>query len=188
MDGGLLTIEEAAAALNLTKARVHQLLAAGALDGVPLPAGRRRHAPGAHRVRAESVQRLMVSNTAARRRPSLLDLNWPGVEPTSNPSVRTELANREPSQSDEGSWTREEAQAAVGAARAAAQEMKVRLDTMRAQLRAERSRSAQLLQITGDLLELVRSSASSADSLDDVAEGYSQALTQLLSPSWPADR
>lgn len=56
---------------------------------------------------------------------------------------------------------------------------------MREALREERARSKELLDIIERLVGMLRSSQTSADQLDDVTEGYSQALTQLLVPDGP---
>jgi phosphoenolpyruvate-protein kinase (PTS system EI component) len=71
-------------------------------------------------------------------------------------------------------------------AKAAAQEMKVKLDAMRDELAAERSRNQDLLDVVEKLVKLLRGTQASADQLDDVADGYSNALTQLLTPDTPA--
>jgi phosphoenolpyruvate-protein kinase (PTS system EI component) len=71
-------------------------------------------------------------------------------------------------------------------AKAAAQEMKVKLDAMRDELAAERSRNQDLLDVVEKLVKLLRGTQASADRLDDVTDGYSNALTQLLTPDTPA--
>jgi hypothetical protein len=63
--------------------------------------------------------------------------------------------------------------------------MKVKLDAMRDQLRAERRRSRQLMGVAAQLLEMLKTQGADADELDGVSEGYSSALTQLLSPDAP---
>ena len=55
----LLTISEVEAALHLSGPRIHQLLTDGELDGPDLPAGRKRHSPGAARVTRESVDQYL---------------------------------------------------------------------------------------------------------------------------------
>jgi len=64
----------------------------------------------------------------------------------------------------------------------AALELKVRLDSSREQVRNERERADRLLDVAAQLVELLRDSSRSADGLDEVAEAYSSALTQLLAP------
>lgn len=70
----------------------------------------------------------------------------------------------------------------VEASRAAALELKVRLDAAREHARRERERADRLLEVAANLLDLLRESSVSTDGLDEVAEGYSAALTQLLAP------
>ncbi|MFT4085168.1 MAG: hypothetical protein QM638_21515 [Nocardioides sp.] len=70
----------------------------------------------------------------------------------------------------------------VAAARAAALELKVRLDAAREQVRKERDRADKVLDVAAQLVELLRDASRSANDLDDVAEGFSSALTQLLAP------
>jgi hypothetical protein len=60
------------------------------------------------------------------------------------------------------------------------------MDALRDQLRAERARSAKILEAMETLVGVLRESAESHDTLDDVAEAYSQALTQFLGPDTPS--
>jgi hypothetical protein len=76
--------------------------------------------------------------------------------------------------------------ARLDAALAAALELKVRLDAARQQARLERARTRQAMDIAAALVELVRDATNDADELDDLASGYSDALTQLLVPPNPA--
>jgi hypothetical protein len=170
----LLTIAEAASALNLSDERVHQLLTSGQLDGVPLPMGRKRHAPGVPRVTAASVRRLREDRVRER------DAAEAGRTARKAP-VTTEKG------AEDAAAHGSSAGGDVAAARAAAQELKVQMDALREELGAERARNAKLLQVTTNLVELLRDSVRSADALDAVADGYSQALTQLLSPGGPPD-
>jgi hypothetical protein len=78
------------------------------------------------------------------------------------------------------------ADVSVGSSRAAAQELKVKFDAMRDALRSERARSKELVDVIEKLVGMLRSSQVSADQLDDVTDGYSQALTQLLVADTPA--
>ena len=158
----ILTIREAEAALNLSGPRIHQLLASGDLEGPPLKAGRKRHSPGAPRVTATSIARYLD----ARR-----------VEDGGEPARPRTVA---------GSSARESAIAKGSSdARAAAQELKVRFDAMRDALRAERARNKDLLDVVEKLVGMLRSGEITADHMDDVTEGYSRALTQLLAPDIP---
>lgn len=164
----LLTIRHVAAALNLSEARVHQLIAEGQLDCAPLPDGRKRHAPGSARVAAASVERLRLE-----RQESAL------AAATAREQARTRR------RSGDRTATVHPAAAAdldVAAARAAALELKVRLDAVREQVRKERDRADKVLAVAAQLVDLLRDASSSADDLDDVAEGFSSALTQLLAP------
>ena len=76
-------------------------------------------------------------------------------------------------------------QQSLSDSRAAAQELKVQMDVLRDQLREERARNRQLLDVAAQLVDLLKQSSDSADKLDDVTDGYSKALTQLLSPDAP---
>jgi len=73
----------------------------------------------------------------------------------------------------------------VESAKAAAWEMKVRLDAAREHLRAERARTKKALDVAASLLDLLRDSAKASEALDELAEGYSDAMTQLLAPEVP---
>jgi hypothetical protein len=161
----LLTIRQVAAALNLSDARVHQLVAEGLLDCVSLPSGRKRHAPGSRRVTSASVERLRLEREAAARvavEPRARRRGAPDAPTAVLPAGGGELE--------------------VAAARAAALELKVRLDSAREQVRNERERADRLLDVAAQLVELLRHSSRSANGLDELAEAYSSALTQLLAP------
>src|SRR3712207_6560926 len=114
---GLLTIRQVAAALNLSEARVHQLIAVGQLACAPLPDGRKRHAPGSGRVSARSVERLRLERQE---------------------SALAAATAREQARAQRGSGDRagaanaaDSADLDVAAARSAALELKVRLDAAR---------------------------------------------------------
>jgi len=62
----LLTISEAATALNLSGQRVHQLLQIGALEDTALPSGRLRHPPNAPRITESSVRALVGVRTSGK--------------------------------------------------------------------------------------------------------------------------
>jgi hypothetical protein len=155
----ILTIREVEAALHMSGPRIHQLLASGELDGPGLPPGRKRHSPGAPRVTRMSV------NQYLRDRAEEKDTSPP------RPLRMTTSASQETGRS-----------AGESSAKAVAQEMKVRLDAMRDELVAERARNKDLLEVVDKLVGLLRSSQTSADRLNDVTDGYSEALTQLLTP------
>jgi hypothetical protein len=74
---------------------------------------------------------------------------------------------------------------ATESAKAAAQELKVRLDAMREELRFERQRTKGLIEVTVKLADLLRGSVASADQLDEITSGYSDALTPFLAPDTP---
>jgi hypothetical protein len=75
--------------------------------------------------------------------------------------------------------------AEVDAARAAAQQMKVSLDLSREALRAERTQTRKITRALADTVALLEEQQRLADQADAVADGYANALTQLLSPSDP---
>jgi len=156
----LLTVAEAADALNLSPQRVHQLLDSGHLDGPDLPPGRLRFPAGAGRVTSTSVDDLLRArsgDTAARQ------------------NRRRELR---PTPAAPGDVQADQA-------RAAAQELKVKMDALRDQVRAERVRNRQLMAVASNLLDLLKEASDDADELDGITDGYSHALTQLLSPDAP---
>lgn len=174
----LLTIQEAGLALNLSGERIHQLLNEGELEGMPLPTGRKRHAPGAPRVTLDSVERLRSKRAAKTTAPSTARKRHRAASSTAPPaSGRTSPPT---TTSDRGSDPESER------ARSAAQELKVGMDALRDQLRAERGRSAKILEAMETLVGVLRESAETHDMLDDVAEAYSQALTQFLGPDDPS--
>lgn len=164
----LLTIRQVAAALNLSEARVHQLIAEGQLDCAPLPDGRKRHAPGSARVSAGSVERLRLE-----RRESA----FAAATACEQTRARRGSGDRtgDADAVDPGDLD-------VAAALSAALELKVRLDAARELARKERERADKVLDVAAQLVELLRDSSRLADDLDDVAEGLSSALTQLLAP------
>lgn len=161
----VLTIREAMAALHLSGPRVHQLLTNGELDGPALPPGRKRHSPNAPRVSSSSVQRYLRAREAEDRSGGTLGSGAPDSRPSGAAARSTALA--------------------TDSAKAAAQELKVRLDAMREELRFERQRTKGLIDVTVRLAELLRSSQVSADRLDEITDGYSDALTPFLAPDTP---
>ena len=103
----LLTVTEAAEKLGLTRSRIHQLLSCGDLRGPDLPSGRLRHVPGAGRVSAASIGELIAARSAQR------------AGSAGPPSAGARPAGQR-------EWSNLDA-----VARAAVQEMKVRLDLAR---------------------------------------------------------
>jgi hypothetical protein len=159
----ILTIGEAEAALSLSGPRIHQLLADGELDGPALPPGRKRHSPGAPRVTQASIDQYLRTRADEQ-----------ALKPAARPPKKGK-----PAPPASGSSTGE------ASAKAAAQEMKVKLDAMREELAAERARNKDLLEVVDKLIGLLRGAQASADRLDGVTDGYSEALTQLLTPDAP---
>jgi len=162
----LLTIREVGTLLNLSGPRIHQLLADGDLQGPGLPLGRKRHSPGAPRVTRQSVDRYLREREEER------------VPITPRPARKRGKDASAPTPA----WNAP----GEASAKAAAQELKVRLDSMRDELAAERARNKDLLEVVERLVGILRSSQISADRLDGVTDGYSLALTQLLTPDTPA--
>ncbi len=160
----LLTLAEAADALNVSTQRIHQLLLSDELDGPDRPPGRLRFPPSTGRVTRDSVDRLLRSRAAADAS------SKPGRGGGAGRFGTVGSAN--PAADDQ--------------VRAAAQELKVKLDVLRDQIRTERARNRQLIDVASDLLAILKTASADADTLDDVTDGYSHALTQLLSPDTPA--
>lgn len=184
--GDLLTIAEVETALNIKGPRVHQLLAAGRLKEIDRPPGRQRHPAGASRVKAESVLELLEERRATQQEQSAVR-GARARRPTDAVTLATvagtpsvDKVNRSPR------GARDAVDAEVAAARAAVQELKVRLDVARNEVRRQRVRTDRLIEIASGLLELLKDASSSADQMDEVTDGYSQALTQLVSPDGPA--
>lgn len=157
----LATVAQAAERLGLSEARIHQLLRAGELNGPALPPGRLRHIPGTGRITDTSIEELIVQRAAPQHPPRSRATQHPATPPALVPSD--------------------------SALRAAAQELKVQLDSARDALRDERERSCRLLRVTSELVDLLRDSSDSADGVDRLADGYSAALTQLLAPDDGSD-
>jgi hypothetical protein len=183
--GDLLTIAEVEAALNVKGPRVHQLLADGQLEEVDRAPGRQRHVAGAQRVKAESVIKLLEKRQAAQREQTTAREHRTGRQADvdqaeATPGTTLVDSARRPLPAD-----RNGVNAEVAAARAAAQELKVRLDAARDEVRRQRARNDRLVEIASGLLELLKDTSVSADQMDDVTDGYSQALTQLISPDAP---
>jgi hypothetical protein len=160
----LLTLAEAADALNVSTQRIHQLLLADELEGPERPPGHLRFPPNSGRVTRDSVDRLLRSRAAAAH--AHTETSRGGL---AGPSATAGSAN--PAADDQ--------------VRAAAQELKVKLDVLRDQIRAERARNRNLIDVASDLLAMLKTASTDADTLDDVTDGYSHALTQLLSPDGP---
>ena len=72
---------------------------------------------------------------------------------------------------------------AAASAQAAALHLKVALDVAREALRAERAQTAKVTKALAQAVALLESTQDQADRLDALAEGYSEALTQVLAPT-----
>lgn len=66
-------------------------------------------------------------------------------------------------------------------------EMKIRLDQARDELRMERSRARRLVALLKDMASLVEHSIDQSDTIDDLASGYSEVVTELLGPRGAGD-
>jgi hypothetical protein len=152
-----LTLAEAASRLGVTPQRISQMLRSGDLSGPTMGPGR---APkGVGRVWESSLQHEIdkrLVNIRRRRRPG-----------TSNGDVQT------------GSSARE------AAALEAVLQMKVRLDDAREALRHERRASKRLTNLLAAAVAELEAARTQSDRLDNIAEGYSEALAQLIIPDDP---
>jgi hypothetical protein len=154
-----LTLAEAADRLKVTPQRISQMLRRGDLDGPILGPGR---APkGAGRVWEGSVQG-EINKRLRGQRP----------------------ATRRISASDGG-------QAAQSAREAAALEamlrMKISLDGAREALREERLANIRLARLLAAVITELQRAQAQTDRVDNIANGYSDAFTQLLIPDDPKD-
>lgn len=154
-----LTLTEAADRLDVTPQRISQMLRSGDLSGPTIGPGR---APkGAGRVWENSLQREIdkrLAGTRRSRRPSTLDAG-----------VQT------------GSSARETA------ALEAVLQMKIRLDDAREALRYERRANKRLTNVLAAVVAELEAAHAQSDRLDNIAEGYSEALAQLVIPDGPRD-
>ncbi|WP_140740123.1 hypothetical protein [Pedococcus bigeumensis] len=138
-----LTIAEAAQGLDLSTARIHQLLSEGRLRG-PAVEG--------HRARA-GAPRVWVSSLRAE------------IERRSGGPVRAARSHHDAH---------------------AAHALKVALDASRDALRAQRKQTAIVTDLLAQAVAALQSQERLTAQADDLTEGYSEALTQLLSPSDPS--
>jgi hypothetical protein len=150
-----VTLAEAARRLGVTAQRVSQLLNLGQLSGPSVGPGRAR----------KNAQRVWES------------------------SLRGEIARRSRNKGSKPRATTSAAQARASAREAAAMEaalhMKVRLDDARDELRRERQANQRLTRVLAAVTAELQAAQSQADRLDDIAAGYSAALTELLIPDGP---
>lgn len=144
MHAEALTIAEAAALLGVTRARIHQLLAAGDLTG-PDFAGSR--APkGAGRVWPDSAE--------ARQR------------------VGRHRSSRSPEREARETGLRDDVY-----------RLKIALDVARDSLRAERTQTARVTDLLARTVAALSEQQQLAIRADELAEGYSTILTDLLGPT-----
>jgi len=151
-----VTLAEAASRLGVTAQRVSQLLNLGQLSGPDV-------GPGRARKNAQRVWESSLRDEIARRSRDHL----------SKPSARA-------------SADRSRASAREAAAMEATLQMKVRLDDAREALRRERQANERLTSVLAAVTTELQIAQSQADRLDDIAAGYSEALTQFLIPDDPS--
>lgn len=152
-----LTLAEAAAALGVSPQRISQMLRKGDLRGPVTGPGR---APkGVGRVWRDEIEREVRERESSRR-------------PRRAPGSRDLHA---------GPSARE------AAAVEAALRMKIGLDEARRMLKEERQKRKRLVNMLADALAEIGRAQGEADSFDVMAEAYSEALTQLLTPDQPAE-
>jgi hypothetical protein len=157
-----LTLAEAAEQLRVTPQRISQMLRCGVLDGPEVPLGRaQKHAP---RVWDSSLQQEITRRQETEH-------HTPHLRPTSGAG---EVSKRQESDDQAGPSARE------AAALEAALLMKLRLDEARKALREERQANKRLASMLAAVIAELQEAQAQADRLDDIAAGYSEALTQLL--------
>lgn len=157
-----LTLAEAAERLRVTPQRVSQLLRSQIVTGPDVGPG--RAAKNAPRVWESSLAR-----EEARRRAA---------------SEQRASQRRSPGNvSKRGGGARSRSQGQ--SARAAVLAMKVGLDSAREALRDERRANQRLTRQLADAVAEIEAARTQADRLDEIADGYSEALTQLGIPDDP---
>lgn len=166
-DQRALTLAEAAARLRVTPQRISQLLRCGDLDGPPTGSGRaQKQAP---RVWESSLQQEMARRLTGQRRSTHRHPVGAGAD------VSKPLGRRGQGRSS----------AREAAALEAMLQIKIRLDDAREALRQERQVSKRLTSMLAAATAELQAAQTQADRLDDIAVGYSAALTQLLVPDAP---
>ena len=154
-----LTLAEAAERLGVRPQRISQMLRSGDLSGPTLGPGR---APkGAGRVWESSLQQEIDKRQTGSRR-----IGRPG---TSDDGVQAGPSTRE------------------SAALEAVLQMKIRLDDAREALREERRANKRLTSVLAAVLAEMEVARAQSDRLDNIAEGYSEALAQLIIPDGPGN-
>jgi hypothetical protein len=153
-----LTLAEAASRLGVKPQRISQMLRSGDLSGPIIEPGR---APkGVGRVWESSLQREIDKRLAGirrSRRPMTLD----GDVQTGSPARKA-------------------------AALEAVLQMKVRLDDAREALRDERQANKRLTNMLAAVVAELKAAHARSERLDNIAEGYSEALAQLIIPDGPS--
>jgi hypothetical protein len=156
-----LTLAEAAARLGVKPQRINQMLVTKTLSGPDIGPGR---APRA-------VPRVWESSLAReeqRRR------------------IASERKANQPARSGNVSKPSRASRPATSADNAAVLAMKIRLDTARDALREERQANKRLTQQLADAVAEIQAAQEQADRLDEIADGYSESLTQLSTPNDPS--
>jgi len=152
-----LTLAEAAAALGVKPQRISQMLRSGALRG---PAVRPGRAPkGAGRVWRDEIEREISERETRSRARRRRSSDGPQAGPSAREAAAVEAALR----------------------------MKIGLDEARRRLKEERQTQKRLVRMLADAVAEIGRAQATADSLDGIAETYSEALTQLLTPDHPAE-
>jgi hypothetical protein len=154
-----LTLAEAAERLGVQPQRICQMLRSGDLSGPAV--GLARAPKGAGRVWESSLQQEINKRLAGNRRLQHLG--------TTGDDVQT------------GSSARE------AAALEALLRMKIRLDDAREALREERRKNKRLASMLAAVVAEMEVAQAQSDRLDNIAEGYSEALTQLITPDGPGN-
>jgi hypothetical protein len=143
---------------TMTPQRISQMLSSGRLHGPPVGSGR---APkGADRVWRDEIDRVIRERETGTRR---------GRRPKG-------------SIDQQGSRTAREAFVLEAALR-----MKIGLDEARRLLKEERQTRKRVVSMLADAVAEIARAQAGADSLDRIAEAYSEALTQLLTPDQPGE-
>jgi hypothetical protein len=159
-----LTLAEAAERLRVTPQRISQMLRCGVLDGPEVAPGRaQKYAP---RVWERSLQQEITRREE--------------TEQYASPSRLTRghgQVSKRPEPNDEAGPSAREA-----AALEAALLMKLRLDEARKALREERQANKRLASMLAAVTAELQAAQEQTERLDDIAAGYSDALTQLLIP------
>jgi len=65
--------------------------------------------------------------------------------------------------------------------------MKVALDVARSALRAERQQTRKVTEALARVVALLEEQQGLADRADEIAEGYADAITQLIAPNDPGE-